>query len=90
MPVPPLSEWSNMTEEPNQGRSSRDEKEKGKDKGKPCEVKADSASDVELLDAYSRAVTTVVEQVAPAVVSIVVQTQSRRRANKLWQVPAQV
>ena len=34
-------------------------------------------SDVELLDAYSRAVETVVEAVAPAVVSIVVRIKSR-------------
>lgn len=35
-----------------------------------CEVGAAEASDVELLDAYSRAVTTVVEAVGPAVVGI--------------------
>lgn len=35
-----------------------------------CEVGAAGGSDVELLDAYSRAVTTVVEAVGPAVVSI--------------------
>ncbi len=36
------------------------------------------ASDVELLDAYSRAVTGVVDAIGPAVVSIAVGTQSRR------------
>ncbi len=68
-----------MTEEPNKGKSSEDKKEKGKAEGKPCEVKGDIANDVELLDAYSRAVTTVVEHVAPAVVSIVVEARSRRQ-----------
>jgi S1-C subfamily serine protease len=37
-----------------------------------CEVKAAEASDIELLDAYSRAVTTVVEAVGPAVVSVTI------------------
>jgi S1-C subfamily serine protease len=37
-----------------------------------CEVRAADASDVELLDAYSRAVTTVVEAVGPAVVSVTI------------------
>jgi S1-C subfamily serine protease len=68
-----------MTEEPNKGKSSEDKIERGKAEGKPCEVKGDIANDVELLDAYSRAVTTVVEHVAPAVVSIVVETRSRRQ-----------
>ncbi|HEX9910619.1 MAG TPA: hypothetical protein VGA86_07035, partial [Desulfatiglandales bacterium] len=35
-----------------------------------CEIPPAEASDVDLLDAYSRAVTTVVEAVGPAVVSI--------------------
>jgi len=47
---------------------------KGEDRGTSaegrCEVKAAESSDVELLDAYSRAVITVVEAVGPAVVSI--------------------
>jgi S1-C subfamily serine protease len=37
-----------------------------------------NASDVEVLDAYSRAVTRVVEEIAPAVVSIAVRTQKGR------------
>jgi S1-C subfamily serine protease len=41
-----------------------------------CEVGAAGSSDVELLDAYSRAVTTVVEAVGPAVVSISVGRDS--------------
>ncbi|MBI1923261.1 trypsin-like peptidase domain-containing protein [Candidatus Poribacteria bacterium] len=44
-----------------------------------CEVSAMDTSDVELLDAYSRAVTTVVDAVGPAVVSILVGKQSPRR-----------
>lgn len=44
----------------------------GQQAGGQCEVNASHASDVELLDAYSRAVITVVETVGPAVVSITV------------------
>lgn len=36
----------------------------------PCEVPSVDASDVDLLDAYSKAITTVVDAVGPAVVSI--------------------
>lgn len=79
MPVLPRPEGLTMTEELNKEKSSGDERGRGKDKGKPCEVKGDVAGDVQFLDAYSRSVTTVVEQVAPAVVSIVVQTQTNRR-----------
>jgi hypothetical protein len=47
---------------------------KGEEPGKigedRCEVKETEKSDVELLDAYSRAVITVAEAVGPAVVSI--------------------
>lgn len=42
-----------------------------------CRVREAKFSDVELLDAYSRAVETVVEAVAPAVVSIAVRIKSR-------------
>jgi S1-C subfamily serine protease len=42
----------------------------------PCEVSAGEISDVELLDAYSRAVTAVVEAVGPAVVSISIGQES--------------
>jgi S1-C subfamily serine protease len=45
--------------------------------GHRCHVREAKFSDVELLDAYSRAVETVVEAVAPAVVSIVVRIKSR-------------
>ena len=38
-----------------------------------CRIKAEDASDVELLDAYSRAVITVVDTVGPAVVGISVK-----------------
>jgi S1-C subfamily serine protease len=41
-----------------------------------CEVEGLLASDVELLDAYSRAVTTVVETVGPAVVSLFVDGEA--------------
>ena len=41
-----------------------------------CDVKAGRGFEVELLDAYSRAVTTVVESVSPAVVSIVIRGRS--------------
>ena len=44
-----------------------------------CEIRATDTSDVELLDAYSRAVTTVVDAVGPAVVSISVGKQIRER-----------
>jgi S1-C subfamily serine protease len=43
-----------------------------------CEVGGGRRDDVELLDAYSRAVTTVVDSVAPAVVAISVRKKSRR------------
>jgi S1-C subfamily serine protease len=45
--------------------------------GHRCHVREAKFNDVELLDAYSRAVETVVEAVAPAVVSIVVRIKSR-------------
>ncbi len=45
--------------------------------GHRCHVREAKFSDVELLDAYSRAVETVVEAVAPAVVSIVVRIKAR-------------
>ena len=43
----------------------------------PCEVGTAEKSDVELLDAYSRAVITVVDAVGPAVVSISTGTRSK-------------
>jgi S1-C subfamily serine protease len=45
-----------------------------------CEVRKAKASDVELLDAYSRAVTTVVDAVAAAVVSIAIRKTAARGA----------
>ncbi len=50
--------------------------------GYRCEVKTPVASDVELLDAYSRAVITVVEEMAPAVVSIVARSSGRRQGTE--------
>jgi len=44
-----------------------------------CQVGSEAATHVELLDAYSRAVTTVVDSVAPAVVSIMVKTRRGKR-----------
>jgi S1-C subfamily serine protease len=44
---------------------------------RPCEVGAAEKSDVELLDAYSRAVITVAEAVGPAVVGISTGTRSK-------------
>ena len=51
--------------------------EDGKNSEGRCEVKETEKPDVELLDAYSRAVITVVDAVGPAVVSISAGTQSR-------------
>ena len=48
----------------------------GKDQEECCEVKETAKADTELLDAYSRAVITVVDSVGPAVVSISVGAQS--------------
>jgi S1-C subfamily serine protease len=53
--------------------------EAGADAG-GCEVRKAKASDVELLDAYSRAVTTVVDAVAAAVVSIAIRKTAARGA----------
>ncbi len=47
-----------------------------------CEVQETQQSDVELLDAYSRAVTTVVDTVGPAVVSIHVGKPPRQNGNE--------
>jgi len=44
-----------------------------------CGISSEQSSDVELLDAYSRAVITVVETLGPAVVSISVGKESRRQ-----------
>lgn len=68
-----------MPEEKKQEKESTVGDGKVKDKGEPCQVKNEVTSDVELLDSYSRAVTTVVQNVAPAVVSIVVEARSRSR-----------
>lgn len=63
-----------MSEQP----KMESEADSGKEgEGHRCRVRDGKARDVELLDAYSRAVETVVEAVAPAVVSIVVQIKSR-------------
>jgi len=51
--------------------------EEGKNSEGRCEVKETEKTDVELLDAYSRAVITVVDAVGPAVVSISAGKQSR-------------
>jgi len=55
------------------GRDSVD----SKGAGHPCEVRQPDFSDVELLDAYSRAVIAVVEAVGPAIVSISVGRESQ-------------
>ncbi|MGE5259072.1 MAG: S1C family serine protease [Hyphomicrobiales bacterium] len=47
-----------------------------------CRVKSEVASEVELLDAYSRAVITVVEAVGPAVVGIAVRKSANAHASK--------
>ncbi len=44
-----------------------------------CKVQPAGASDVELLDAYSKAVTTVVDAVGPAIVSISARSNGRRK-----------
>lgn len=67
-------EGEDVSEQPNI-ESEADTSSEGE--GHRCRVKDGKARDVELLDAYSRAVETVVEAVAPAVVSIVVRLQSR-------------
>jgi S1-C subfamily serine protease len=46
----------------------------------PCEVGAAGQANVELLDAYSRAVMSVVDAVGPAVVSIAAATRSKKNA----------
>jgi S1-C subfamily serine protease len=48
------------------------------DQHRRCEVKGDGVQDAELLDAYSRAVITVVEAVGPAVVGINAQQMGRQ------------
>lgn len=55
-------------------------KGEGEEKGTEgrCEVREDEKSDVELLDAYSRAVITVVDAVGPAVVSVSAGMKSAR------------
>ncbi|HJV64498.1 MAG TPA: trypsin-like peptidase domain-containing protein [Geomonas sp.] len=45
-----------------------------------CRIKSEDASEVELLDAYSRAVITVVDTVGPAVVGISVRTSANQAA----------
>lgn len=63
--------------------------EDGKNSEGRCEVKETEKPDVELLDAYSRAVITVVDAVGPAVVSISAGTQSREaKQNKSEQAQA--
>ncbi|HMK44721.1 MAG TPA: trypsin-like peptidase domain-containing protein [Dissulfurispiraceae bacterium] len=55
---------------------------KGEDQGEyrenRCEVKGKEESDIELLDAYSQAVITVVEAIGPAVVGIAIETRKKR------------
>jgi S1-C subfamily serine protease len=54
--------------------------EKYEDPGRSCEVAPPGTSDVELLDAYSRAVIQVVDAVGPAVVGIFVGRQEQDQA----------
>lgn len=44
----------------------------------PCDMNGEMASCVELLDSYSKAITTIVKHVAPSVVSILIGTRSFR------------
>ena len=55
------------------------EREYEKNANGRCEISAKDSSDIDLLDAYSRAVTTVVDAVGPAIVSISVEKRSQRR-----------
>lgn len=57
------------------------EGEEGMAEGR-CEVKEAEKSDVELLDAYSRAVITVVDAVGPAVLSVSVGAKSTRKTTE--------
>lgn len=52
--------------------------EEGREQLSRCEVSAQGRQDVELLDAYSRAVITVVDAVGPAVVGISAQQEGRQ------------
>jgi S1-C subfamily serine protease len=47
-----------------------------------CQIKSEDASEVELLDAYSRAVVTVVDAVGPAVVGIMAKKQESGQASE--------
>jgi S1-C subfamily serine protease len=59
-----------MDEQSRKALQHLDGKEDGTSGERSCRIKAEDATDVELLDAYSRAVTTVVDTVGPAVVGI--------------------
>jgi S1-C subfamily serine protease len=52
--------------------------EAGAEPSRPCQVKQEAVSSVDLLDAYSKAVIAVVEGVGPAVVSISVGQETQR------------
>jgi len=53
--------------------------EKSQDEAGTCCVRPEASSDVEFLDAYSRAVTTVAEAVGPAVVGVVADSGKERK-----------
>jgi len=58
-------------------RLIREESDRGTPSDGKCEVGLSGRTDTELLDAYSRAVTTVVDAVGPSVVSILVEREEK-------------
>jgi len=68
----------NETKNPLSWLSGAEASEAADELSRPCEVKAEDASSIDLLDAYSRAVIAVVDAVGPAVVSISVGQENRQ------------
>lgn len=68
-----------MSEKPESAPNDKPKHEAGSGEAHCCEVHHSKADDIELLNAYSRAVATVVEAVAPAVVGIVLKVESPRQ-----------
>ncbi|HEX9022572.1 MAG TPA: trypsin-like peptidase domain-containing protein [Geobacteraceae bacterium] len=69
-----------MDEERRQALHHISSQETGNGGNGSCRIKSEDSSDVELLDAYSRAVITVVETVGPAVVGISMRKSATRNA----------